>query len=189
MFQSIKNVIQETVNKFSLAKKFPYKIEEINLQKNLVILTCAGTRTVIKLTLEDVIADSVIINGLCPYQACLLGGCYGRLMRASPDRGHKLKKVKDMNFLLSNKQGRYVIRYQHRNGEIGYFNKKTRQELTEHPLTMANNRYIISEFDPTEACYIGILAGSSLERAVLSGKEIEKTEKLISKHPKLRIVD
>jgi hypothetical protein len=51
-----------------------------------------------------------------------------------------------------------------------------------------NNNYIISEFDPSEACYIGILAGSSLERVLTSQKDIHTTEKLIQKPPQLRVV-
>ena len=189
MWHTLKNKLQKTVDKFFIVKLFPYKIEEVNLQKNLVVLHCTGTRTVLKLTIENVIADSAIINGLSAGQACVLGGCYGRMMRSASDRTKKLKSAKEMTFLLSNKSGRYVIRYQHRNGEIGYYNKKTRQEFTEHPLTIVNNHYIISEFDPTEACYIGILAGSSLGRAILSGKELNHAEELINKSPKLRIVN
>lgn len=185
----IKVFFRRIIQYFRIYPQFFYKIEEIHLQKNLVILRCAGARTVLKLTLEDVIADSAIINGLCPEQACILGGCYGRLMKTSPDRSTKLKNAKEMTFLLSNKCGRYVIRYLHRNGEIEYYNKKTHQEFTEHPLTIVNNHYIIAEFDPTEACYIGILAGSSLERAILSGKGLSHTEELIKKPPKLRIVN
>lgn len=169
-------------------KNYLYFIEEINIQKNLVTLRCTGTRAVIKLSIEEVVADSVIIEGLCPRQACILGGCYGRLMRFSADREKKLKNVTSMTFQLSNKRGRYVVQCQHRTGEIGYFNKKTKQAFIEHPLTIVNNAYIISEFDPTEACYLGILAGSSLERAIITGKEIAQAAKLIKKPPKLRIV-
>ncbi len=188
MWNGLKEKLQKMFARLPMSKRFPYKIEEINIQKDLVILRCVGTRTIIKLALEDIIADSGIINGLCPGQACILGGCYGRMMRSSPDRNKKLKKVKEMTFLLSNKSGRYIIRCQYRNGDIGYINKKTRQEFTEHPLTLVNNYYIISEFDSTEACYIGILAGSSLERAMISGKELAATQELLKKSPQLRII-
>ena len=188
MLDFLKKKIQQIIDIFSAPKKYPYVIEEINIQENLAIIRCVGTRVVIKFSLEEVVSDLSIISGLPPNQACILGGCYGRLMRGSHDRGKKLRNAEKMTFSLSNKQGNYIILFQHRNGDLGYLNKKTRQEFIESPLSLVNHDYIISEFDSSEACYIGILAGSSLEKALISGKHINVVEKLIQKPPLLRVV-
>ena len=165
-----------------------YIIEEINMKSHLVVIRCIGSRTIVKLTLESLVTDRTIINGLSAQQACMVGGYYGRLLRASLEGREAFKKVKNMTFLLNNKGKRYIIAFQNRNGNIGYYDKKTRQEFVEHPLSMVNHDYIIAGFDPSEACYIGILAGINIEKAVSSGKELNSVDSLLNKPPKLRIV-
>ncbi|PIQ42386.1 MAG: hypothetical protein COV52_05175 [Gammaproteobacteria bacterium CG11_big_fil_rev_8_21_14_0_20_46_22] len=102
--------------------------------------------------------------------------------------GEALKRAKKMNFLLSDKSGRYKIVFQNRNGEIGYFDQKSRQEFVEHPLTLVKNDYIISEFDSSQACFIGILAGVSIEKAISSGQSPDNVGDIMNKAPKLRVV-
>jgi len=91
---------------------------------------------VLKFKIEAMIADMSVVNRLSSKQACVLGGCYGRLLRASLEGREALSKAKKMGFLLSNKLGRYKIVFQNRNGDIGYFDQKTRQEFVEHPLCL-----------------------------------------------------
>jgi len=169
--------------------RHPYLIEEIDMSSRLVFLRCVGSRMVVKFKIEQFVSDISLVDKLPAKQSCVLGGCYGRILRAAMEGRDALNKVKKMNFLLSNKRGRYKIVFQNRNGDIGYYDQKTRQEFVEHPLTIVNNDYIISEFDPSQACYIGILAGISLEKAVSSGKSGDEIEVILNKPPKLRIVE
>lgn len=169
-------------------RAYPYVLEEVNMARQEAVVRCSGTRTMMKFKLEILVGDMTIIQGLSSAHACLLGGCYGRILRAAMEGREVLKRVKKMDFLLSNRKGRYQIIFQNRNGDIGYLDKKTRQEFVEHPITIVNNKHIISGFDPSEACYMGILAGSSLEKALASEKDINAAEKLIQIPPKLRLV-
>lgn len=168
---------------------YPYLIEEIDMTLRLVFLRCVGSRMVVKFKIEEFVSDVSLVDKLPAKQACVLGGCYGRILRAAMEGREALNKVKKMNFLLSNKSGRYKIIFQNRNGDIGYLDQKTRQEFIEPPLTLVNNDYVISEFDPTQACYIGILAGISLEKAVSSGMLNTEIDAALNKPPKLRVVE
>lgn len=167
---------------------YDYFIEEIDMPGHLVYLRCVGTRIVIKFKIESLIADMSVVNGLTPGQSCVLGGCYGRLLRAALEGRDALSRAKRMDFLLSNRSGRYKITFQNRNGDIGYFDQKTGQEFVEHPLSLVSNDFVVSELDPSQACYLGILAGISVEKAVSSGKGDELIDELMARAPSLRIV-
>jgi hypothetical protein len=169
-------------------KSYAYFIEEIDVSNQKVVIRGRGTKTIIKASYADFIGDENLINGVSPTQASIVGGYYGRALRNAMKGNGILKQAKTMDFLLRHRVGRYKVLFQARNGDIGYLDQKSRQEFIEHPLTIVNNNHIISEFDPSEACYIGILAGSSLERVLTSQKDIHTAEKLIQKPPQLRVV-
>ena len=143
------------------------RIVEINTRKQEVVFHIKNRAIFIKSTFSEAIADLSIIDGLYSSEACWLGGYFGRALRSSFTGGDALKKAKSMSFLLKNARGQYQILFQNRSDEVGYYDKKTKKEYLEHPLTIANNEYIISRFDPSQACYIGILAGISMEKAIL----------------------
>lgn len=164
------------------------RIVEIDTDAQEVLFQIKNSSTLMRYKFSEAISDLTIVNRLLPSEACWLGGYYGRALRASLEGREALKKVKSMNFLLSSRKGRYTIAFQNRNGEVGYFDKKTRQEIVEHPLTIASHQHIISEFDPSQACYIGILAGLEMEKALASGKNRDQVEALIKKPAKLRLV-
>ena len=169
-------------------KSHPYFIEEIDVSNQKVVIRCRGTKTIIRADYATVIGDENLISGVSPIQASIVGGYYGRALRNAMKGNGILKQAKTMDFLLRHRVGRYKVLFQARNGDIGYLDQKSRQEFIEHPLTIVNNNHIISEFDSSEACYIGILAGSSLERVLTSQKDIHTAEKLIQKPPQLRVV-
>jgi len=93
--------------------------------------------------------------------------------------------------LLSNKTGQYCIAFQDRSGEVGYFDQKTRKEFLQQPLEMVKNTYLISQFDPSQACYIGLLAGISMEKKIkleAKGESVKTTKRVSSVRPHLRVV-
>jgi len=182
-------LIKEIFSKFSIP--VVYEIVEVDISQSKATLRLVGKSVLTQYDFSQLVGDSTILSGLSAEQACLLGGCYGRAMRVSFEKGGALKKVKNMSFLLKNTQGKYRIVFQNRTGEIGYFDKKTKQEFIEQPLTVASNEHIISKFDPSQACYIGILAGISMEKTLSRDKKTgqNQLEALLRKSPKLRIVE
>lgn len=193
--QTIQKIIEKIIiyGYKMLSYKGPsfYALEEINLKSQTVVIRCRGTRKTIKQTFDSVISDVKLLEGLPSIHACWIGALYGRALRASLEKGVALKKAKNMSFLLKNTRGRYKIVFQNRNGDIGYFDQKTKKEFVEHPLTVAQSELLISRFDPSQACYIGLLAGISLEKALtIDQKTGQNTaQELFKKMPKLRVID
>lgn len=189
-FRELKDALSNGFELLLQQFKPAYRLIEVDVQSQKVALQIKSKSVRLILSFEEAL-DSDIVGKLTPQQACLIGGYYGRALRAALEGREALKKAKNMSFLLTNKQGRYKILYQNRNGDIGYIDQRTRREIVEHPLTVANNESVISGFDPSQACYIGILAGISMEKTL--GKDAKKgtneLESLLNKKPQLRLVE
>jgi hypothetical protein len=185
------DAVSDVFHILAFVKFSPYRIEEIDVKHERVAIRCRGNRMVMKLTFAGVLRDEKLIAGLPALQACILGGYIGRALRASRSGRDALRRAKQMTFLLKNKCGRYKMVYQNRTGEVGYIDKKTKREFLEQPLVIVNHDYIMKEFDPSQACYVGILAGISMEKALdLEQKTGQKAlDELVSTPPKLRVVD
>lgn len=190
IFEKIKNPLKSLRELAAHYRRSLYQIEEIDIQTRRVIIHCRGTRTVIKTTIEAVVSDYRLIAGLSPVQACLIGGYVGRAIQAKHHDGNAIKETRKMSFLLENHDGQYRIVFQDRSGQVGYVDKKSKQEFVELPLTIVKNEYAISRFDPSQACYIGILAGISLEKAILRNQKTgdDSIEQILHKPPRLRVV-
>ncbi len=171
--------------------QYSCRISEVNVISQEVIFHIINKNVFLKCLLSDAISNLSIINALGPSEACWLGGHFGKTLGETLERSSAIKKAKSMSFLLKNKRGSYRIVFQNRNGEIGYCNQKTKQEFIEHPFTIAANEYIVSCFDPSQACYIGILAGISMEKIKNHDKKTGENdwEILFNKRPLLRMVE
>lgn len=141
------------------------RIASINLEKQEVVFHVQQKSIFLTCSFDEAIGDLSILESLGSTQACWLGGCYGRALKRSFTNKEAFRTTKSQSFLLRNtKRGCYQIAFQARNGDIGYFNKSSRREFTDSPVSLAKNDYIISKFSPSQACYIGILAGIFIEK-------------------------
>lgn len=103
----------------------------------------------------DVIYEHHIISGLSSRDACTLGVYYGYNMKKM---GSEHRSI-NYPLLCINNEGRYRLTHEDRDGNIGYIDTKTNENFLNSSIYLANNANIIDQFDPTQACYIGILAG------------------------------
>lgn len=189
LFKNIKTQFDSTREMIGLYQESPYYIEEINTRIQQVTIRPRGSRVVIKASFESVVGDPKILAGLSSVQACWIGGYYGRALRDAKHNGIALRTTQNMSFLLKNTRGRYKIVFQNRNADIGYIDQKTQKEFVESPLTIVQDKLIISRFDPCQACYLGLLAGISLEKALHAEKMGKSTVRaLFSKKPQLRVI-
>jgi len=104
-----------------------------------------------------------------------------------------VKQAESLSYLLESKTGEYQISFQDRQSNIGYFNKLTNKQFISDPISLANNKSIISKFDSCQACYIGILAGIFMERTKIlndggSSPRDGSQSKVQLEHPKLRVI-
>lgn len=155
-----------------------FRIEEIDLSSQAVIFYCQGVNTVLKMPIPEAISDDAIISNLRPTQACWLGYYYGKIARDIPS----LTKRNVSDFLLCFSQGQFKILSQDRKGDITYIDTKTKEIYTENPIELSKNEFVISRFDPSQACYIGIIAGINISRV---GESVFSKRKI---HPILKVV-
>ena len=137
-------------------KRTLFRIDEIDTNSKTVIICSYGAHTIVKLKLDDVVHDDTIISNLPSIQASWIGYYYGKLFLS----GSSQKKYnKEPSFSLHSKQNNYKIVSLDRKGSITYIDIKTRNIFTESPFTICKQESVISKFDSTKACYLGILAG------------------------------
>lgn len=151
---NVKNFYKDVLYRIQKEKKIFFKI--IHIDQNYIELHVKGKTTSIKeKKVVDVIYEHHIISGLSSRDASMVGVYYG----------YNLKKIGSKNrsinypLLCINNEGRYRLTHEDRDGNIGYMDTKTNEIFLKSPIYLANNVTIIDQFDPTQACYIGILAG------------------------------
>jgi len=141
------------------------RLEEIDISKKIVVVRSRGARAVLKLSIAEAIADPSIVANLLSAQACWLGYYAGLIYDPSEiHRQKQLLKSADSAFSLKCNKGQYKIVSQDRKGEITYINITTHVVKSNHPIDIAQDNAIISNFDTSQACYIGILAGIYAEK-------------------------
>lgn len=161
LYQLVSQIYQDALKD----KQYWYSIEEIDFDSQIVKIHVRGKHVVLSFRIQDAINDSVIINGLSPFDAACLGYSYGvglRRQQVSPD--HK----KPYDFLLNLSLGSLRILCQSRDGKIFYQDIVSQNSFSDAPLDIIQNSQLIVKFDSSQACYLGILAGSTEMRENLN---------------------
>ena len=154
-------------NFFRFFKKMYYQIQRekaiifriIHIDKMGVQLRLKGKNAVFTQTLLDIVYQNTIISGLSPIDACQLGVFYGFNLNKLPAEEEKNYAP----FAINNK-GRYRITSQNRRGEITFIDTLTKKIKTLPLTNLVKKTAIIQHFDPTQACYIGLLAGMKIQQ-------------------------
>jgi len=161
-----------------------YRISSIDDEHQTVILNVIHKSIFFTRTFAEIISNAEIIEGLSSQQACWLGVYYGRALKAALHGKQQLKNIKNPNYLLQHKYGRYKIISEHRDGRVTCINVKTKKELSAQPISIAKDDIFIKNFDASQACYIGILAGIAMEK-----KQLDSLIEIKSKSvPYLKVV-
>lgn len=156
------------------------EIKEFDFQKKEVVIYCYGVRIItIKSPIAEVVGDPNIVINLPSLQSCWLGYYYGKLC-TQPSNGSSFH-TKAGSFLLRFTQGRFKIFSFDRENMLTYIDMKTQKSYKESPIVIVQNTHVISQFDSSQACYIGILAGLMVAK---QGEQIIK----ISKQPIFTII-
>lgn len=136
------------------------RLLEVDLTKQEVKFQVKMKLPILKCSISEAINELNLVSHITAIEACYLGGHYGRLISASWYGGNTVRTVdKTMSFLMTNDAGRYQILYKDRSGNIGYYDRKLQKEFIESPFLIVKNEKLVSLFNSSQACYIGILAG------------------------------
>lgn len=140
------------------------RLEEINLEKKVIIIYCRGISSPIKLSLEEAIYDTMILSNLTPKQASWIGYYYGKYYKNS--MGNKKNQHSLVDFAINEESAMFKIKMLDRQGNIIYSHDD--QLCTIQPVKAMNDESVINNFAPIQACYIGILAGTSTKKIIES---------------------
>lgn len=142
-----------------------FRLDEIDTKTGNTIIYCHGTRTIIKTTLLEILNDHRMVAALSSIQACWLGYYYGKLCgKMDMDKKQIFAQQKCNGFLLYSTKGKFKITSLDRHNNVTYIDIKSRKEYTENLLTLAYHERLIAQFDPSQACYIGLMAGIIAEK-------------------------
>ncbi|MCW5588733.1 MAG: hypothetical protein KIT27_03625 [Legionellales bacterium] len=142
------------------------RVEGIDLQKQEVRLFNRTNKAFIKLSFADLIDDTGLLSQIPSTHACWIGYYYGIIYQESVRAGNV--SANRPQIILKQNRGKYSFRSHILRGPIVYIDLETRQTHRELPLDIVRNEYVLMNFDQTQACYIGILAGIEY---VKSGKK------------------
>ena len=109
------------------------------------------------------IKNAKLISEITPEDACYIGGYYGKTIKKNINRRTFAPRPSKNNLLISQRSARYKIISLCRNGDLKFIDRKSKKEYIMSPLFIVNEKSILNNFSSTNSCYIGILAGMSIE--------------------------
>ncbi|MFN7096936.1 MAG: queuosine precursor transporter [Gammaproteobacteria bacterium] len=156
-FREYLNKMISSLTQFS---KLAFRLDKINVDNNTINIYCRGTRVTITQKISEIIFNLNIIYNMPSQQTSYIGYYYGYLGYTS-NVAHELLLApkKKKSFILRFNKAKYMILSTFRNGNIEYKNIYTDEIHIKHPSEIYRNESVIANFESSQACYIGILAG------------------------------
>jgi hypothetical protein len=144
------------------------------------MLQCINTSALFRSKIADIVFDIDILYGLHPIQACYVGLAYAKYIKQIT-REVEIKKIEqnDCTKYSTSRYGKYHLLYQNRSGELSFINVITNDYFIMDARDIALTEELISEFDASQAFYIGLIAGMKI---------INPTKNIEFKQPYLRIL-
>jgi hypothetical protein len=166
------------------------RILEIDLSKEEVKFQIKMKLPILKCSISQAINELNLVAHISAIEACYLGGHYGKMIgsRSRSDGGIIKKTDEIKSFLMKDSADRCQILYKDRSGNICYFDKKRQREFIESPLSISNNQKLISLFNSSQACYIGISAGIQFEKIAKKPDNTGKSKCFIERKLHLKLV-
>lgn len=161
MKNKIFNMLTIVINKWIKLLNIKFKsivplcrIEEIDLQRKVVVIHCKNINAPIKLTLNEIIKDEAVLTNLSAKQASWIGYYYGKYYKTLVDQKNYWE---NFNFSIDDFSGNCMLTMLDRRNNLIYTEKNQTKIIS--PINAIINENIITQFSPMQACYIGILAG------------------------------
>lgn len=182
----ISNYFKGALDRLRRFSKPAFRLDRINSEKGIASIYCRGARVVINQKIHEVICNPSIIHNMDSIQSGCLGYHYGLLVENERnDMGFLLNKKKKSKFSLRFSKGENTVLSITRDGRVNYKNNNSNEVYTESPLDLYKDESILINFEPSQACYIGILAGLSQKKLrhnnapklrLLSNKNMENSK-------------
>lgn len=158
------------------------RIEEINILKKTIVIHCRGVEGSVKLSFDEIINDPVMLSNLSSKHASWIGYYYGKHYCNLIREKQKNNASPNFDFSINRFPSQLVITMLNRQNDLVCLDKENNTTCTISPVSAMANERLIKKFDSIQACYIGILAGTS------NSKKINRSPLSNSNIPHLRLV-
>lgn len=158
-------IIKAYFKKYITREKTLCRIEEIDLVNNKIVVYCRGTEATINLSFDQIINDIAMISNFSPKHASWIGYYYGKYYAAM--LGKKSNYNVPFEFLTHEDNEEFCIKMLARQGLLVYLNKETNELNYMRPIKIMATDYLITKFNPVQACYIGILSGIAASKSTI----------------------
>ena len=189
LISTLKKSINVYILKYLGYRKVIYRVLKIDPVNYQVLLQIKGKRAVFSTNFVDIMESKSMLQSISALDACCIGFHYGRSSRSFSKK--RASFISNFSFSMDHSFGQYrLISENGFTGEIKYIDKIYKKEFVELPTAVVQSSYIINKFDPTQACYIGFLAGIMIEKELnkKTSSSKEKIQPLLQKKPMLRVV-
>ncbi len=163
--------MRDVINKILGKKTYLCRIEKIDFPKKIVIISFRGMNFAIKINFNEIIMDSIILSNLSPKHASWIGFYYGKYYCDMIDKRNPCAAIDNFYFFIESATEKFNSIMLDRYGDLIYLDIDSNITRTASPINIMRDEKIIMRFDPIQACYIGILAGTSRKKK-MSQKEI-----------------
>lgn len=163
-----------------------YQIQDIDSDTGVVHLYYRGGHTIVKSSLKEIIHDPAILDGLSSSEACYIGYYHGKLRKEERyQQNLKHLKEKEDGFWLKESSHRFkVVSFDPPDSRLTYLDHISGEIKKENVIVVMRNWFVINNLPPSQACYVGVLAGDIFSKRI---EEQVPFEKLKNK-PFLRVV-
>jgi hypothetical protein len=159
-----------------------YKIIDCTQEQDY-LLQCINTKAILQVTLEGIVSDATLLHRLHPLQACYIGIEYAKYLNASGKRFSGSSMLSKLDYTLLHRYGKYVVNYQDRQGILCFTDVKNDRKYYMEAQDIALSKSLMTEFDATQAFYIGILTGLKITDLLQ-----QKTANKFLGRPRLRVI-
>ena len=145
-----------------LNKKILSRVEKIDGIKKEIIIYMRGINAPIRMSYDEIIQDSDIINSFSPKQASIVGYYYGvYYFKLTKKTAYSNAFLNSFEISLLYHNSIYGI---DRSGNLIYMERVHEKKITKLPSEIFLDQELICGFPPIQAFYIGILAGIEISK-------------------------
>lgn len=141
-----------------------YKIVD-SIDFKIYSLQCINTNAIFHASLSEIVFDYDILYRLHPIQACFIGIEYGKsINKVDNIKNKKIQEQRIVNNYYMTKYGNYQLCHQDREGNLCFIDMITNKEHIMDPRDIALAEELISNFDASQAFFIGLNAGIKINK-------------------------
>lgn len=161
MFTKLTKLVSPSVDKKNYIF---YRIIEKLKNEEKFLLHCVNTSAIFYASMDEIMADVDILYGLHPIQACYIGIEYAFFIKKiNVCNSRSFDKI-SLEKYKSCRYGDLIIISQDRFSNVRFIDRQTDFEFSMDALDLALSNFI-ERFDAIHAFYIGVLAGSNMNKA------------------------